>query len=373
MKFKNLLGFCAVGLGLAFSQEAAPASDAKFDVLHGSAYNTVGNEAAASTVDGLRPDEYFGKKFLYIEPADERGVVSLGWLFAALDISGDLGRLTLGYAREGFGVALHAALGQFHISNDDGEKHQTEAGDDLGFALSKVLGGYALTLNVDWNTYAAETGIDPEYGTSSTENFRDLSVDVGFTNSPGAGKITWTASVGFLRHENNAETAGTSYDEDGDSYIQIAPAFNIGALALENAHARVFAGLNSSVPVLLFDEYADNVDGDDGVNSSLMEVGLALSPNILGEVFLRDDILIFGEASYDWLAFGYGGGTDENGEDYSVLQSKMNKVNATLGFRYQLKDFFAAEFAFGDSFFTDTKSIFNGEGTFISFGAFLYF
>ncbi len=412
MKLKTLFGFWALGLGAAFADNAVSAASAEpakaekqaietpasqanasadadkkapeaagensptqpnFNVLHGSAYNTVSNEAAAANVDGLRPDQYYGKKFLYIEPAGERGVISLGSLFAALDISGDLGRMTLGYATNGFGIALHAALGQFHASNDNGEQHQTEAGDDLGLAVSKVLGKYAVSAKVDWNTYAKETGVDPEYGKSSTENFRDLNVNVGITNSPSAGKVSWTFSLGFLRHENNTESAGKSFDENGDSYVQITPAFNIGALGLENKHARVFVGLNSSVPIVLFDEYADNVDGESEVNASLSEYGLSLSPNILGEVFLRNDILIFGEASYDWLAFGFGSGTDENGEDYSVIQSKMNKVNATMGFRYQLKDFFAAEFAFGDSFFTDTKSIFNGEGTFVSFGAFLYF
>ena len=44
-----------------------------------------------------------------------------------------------------------------------------------------------------------------------------------------------------------------------------------------------------------------------------------------------------------------------------------------MGFRYQYKDWAACEFAFGDSFFTDTKSIFNGEGVFVSFGAFIFF
>ena len=66
-------------------------------------------------------------------------------------------------------------------------------------------------------------------------------------------------------------------------------------------------------------------------------------------------------------------GTDASDEDCTVLESISGKTTATLGLRYQYENLLAVDFALGDSFFTSTKSIFNGEDVFVSFGAFLYF
>jgi hypothetical protein len=62
-----------------------------------------------------------------------------------------------------------------------------------------------------------------------------------------------------------------------------------------------------------------------------------------------------------------------SGENYTIKQSVSDKVNASIGTRFQYDNLVACEFALGDSFFTDTKSIFNGEGIFIKFGGFIYF
>ena len=82
--------------------------------------------------------------------------------------------------------------------------------------------------------------------------------------------------------------------------------------------------------------------------------------------------MLFGEASYTWEAFRYVDNQTPYA-DVKVKRSVADKVEATMGLRYQYKDWAACEFAFGDSFFTDTKSIFNGEGVFVSFGGFIYF
>lgn len=345
-----------------------------FDVLHGSAYNTVGNEAAADNVDGLlaRPDNFAGRQFFYVEPAGERGVFSVGSLFGAMDISGNLGRGTIGYAIPGFGIAVHGSLGQFYLDGDEGTRYNTEAGDDLGLAMSKIVGKYVVILNVDWNTYKSEVGMEPAYGSSSDENYRDLSANLAVSNAPGAAGTNWSLGVGFMRHENTTEVAGKVIDEDADSYVKIAPYFNFGALGLKSERARLYAGVNASVPVYLYDEYERNTNGKK-VDQGLTEFGLQLVPNLLGEVALTESALVFGEAAFDWLAYAYGSGNDENGSEYTLMQSHMNKVTATAGFRYQYEDIAAIEFAFGDSFFTDTKSIFNGQGVFVSFGGFILF
>lgn len=355
-------------------EEPAPVKKNPFNVLHGRAYNTVGNEAAADNINGLlaRPDNFAGRQFFYIEPADKFGVFSVGSIFGALDISGDLGRGTIGYAKPGFGFSIHGSLGQFYFDGDEGKKHSTEEGDDIGLNLSKVLGNYVVTLNADWKTFKSEVGVDPAFGSSSDENYRDLTVTIGLSNAPSAKGTSWSAGITGMRHESNTEVAGKVIDEGADSYVKVEPYFNFGALGLKSEHARFYAGVNASFPVYIFDEYECNMKGKK-VDQGLTEFGLVLVPNILGEVALTENTLVFGEAAFDWLAYGYGSGNDENGSEYSLMQSHMNKVTADVGIRYQYQDFAAIELAFGDAVFTDTKSIFNGQGTFVSFGGFILF
>ena len=353
-----------------------PVSKGPFDVLHGNAYNSVGNEAAADNVDGLlgRPDKFYGQKFFYIEPAGERGVVSLGRFFAAMDVSGDVGRATAGYAAKGFGAEVRLGLGQYAIEGDNGKKSGSSAGDDWGFTVSKVLGGYVLALNTDWNTFADENNVEPEVGKSVEETYRDLSVTLSFSNAPSAVKHFWSAGVTFLRHDNEQTVGGDVKNEDVDSHIGVTPFFNYGTPALVSERARLLLGLNTSVPVAMYDdqELIDEEAGDT-VKTSLMNVGVMLSPNILGEVAVIPSLMLFGQASYNWRVFDYLSGTDATDDEYTAMESFANQVTATVGLRYQYQNLVACEFAFGDSFFTDTKSIFNGEGVFIKFGGFVYF
>jgi hypothetical protein len=353
-----------------------PVNKGPFDVLHGNAYNSVGNEAAADNVDALlgRPDKFFGQKFFYIEPAAERGVVSLGRFFAAMDVSGDVGRATAGYAAKGFGAEVRLGLGQYAIEGDNGKKSGSNAGDDWGFTVSKVLGNFVLALNTDWTTFAEENNVEPEVGKSVEENYRDLSVALSFSNAPSAVKHFWSAGVQFVRHDNEQTVGGDVKNEDVDSHIRIAPFFNYGTPALVSDRARLLLGLNTSVPVTMYDdqELIDEEAGDT-VKTSLMDFGVMLSPNILGEVAVIPSLMLFGQASYNWRVFDYRSGTDATDDEYTAMESVANQVTATVGLRYQYQNLIACEFAFGDSFFTDTKSIFNGEGVFIKFGGFVYF
>lgn len=361
--------------------EAAPAVEpakakeaSAFDVLHGSAYNSVGNEAASDNVDSFlgRPDKFAGQKFFYVEPSAERGVVSFGSLFAALDISGSLGRATLGYAVEGFGIALKAGLGHRHSDEPQGETFMTTAGDDLGLIASKVLGGYAVVLNVDWHTYADEVGVEPEVGPSSDQRYRDLNIDLGLSNAPSGDKVFWSVGVNFERHLEETEVAGEIAFDSAASSMNFAPYFNIGMLGLESENARVYAGLNTRFPITMYDDR--DVENEDGDKESLsaFKFEAFLSPNILGEYILNSNFMFFGEVAYDWLAFGYYKADEVNKDESSTMETSMDMVTADIGVRFQYRSL-ACEFALGDSFFTDTKSIFNGEGVFISFGAFLFF
>ncbi len=347
-----------------------------FTVLHGNAYNRVENEAAGDNVNTLLNKSLTKmafNKFFYIEPAGEKGVVSLGGFFAAMDISGELGRATAGYATPGFAVAARVGLGQIKTETKNVDIKETVEGDDWGLTLSKVLGGYSLTLAGDWTTYAKETNTEPKKGPKTEQRYRDLDASLILSNGPSAQKHFWSTGVAFNRHEDEMEVGGTLIGDSLTSNVSIVPVFSYGSPVLRASYANVYMGVNAAVPVTIYDK-ADMRDSTSGKleEASLFTVGLSLTPNILGEVLLTESLMLFGEAAYTWEAFRYiDSKTPYN--DVEVKESLADKVEASLGFRYQYKDWAACEFAFGDSFFTDTKSIFNGEGVFVSFGGFIYF
>lgn len=347
-----------------------------FTVLHGNAYNRVQNEAAGDNVDALlnkRLTKLAYQKFFYIEPTGEKGVVSLGGFFGAMDISGELGRATAGYATPGFAIEARLGLGQIKTETKGADIKETVEGDDWGLTLSKTLGGYVVTLSSDWITFAKETNVDPVRGPKTEQRYRDLDASLIVTDGPSARKHFWSAGVAFNRHEDELESGGTLIGDSLTSNFTVVPLFNYGTPVLRANYANVYMGLNASVPVTVYDK-ADMRDSTSGKykEASLWTVGVNLAPNILGEVLLTESLMLFGEASYTWEAFRYVDNQTPYA-DVKVKRSVADKVEATMGLRYQYKDWAACEFAFGDSFFTDTKSIFNGEGVFISFGGFIYF
>ena len=347
-----------------------------FTVLHGNAYNRVQNEAAGDNVDAFlnqRLTKLANQKFFYIEPTGEKGVVSLGGFFGAMDISGELGRATAGYATPGFAIEARLGLGQIKAETKDADIKETVEGDDWGLTLSKTLGGYVVTLSGDWITFAKETNVEPARGPKTEQRYRDLDASLIVTDGPSARKHFWSAGVAFNRHEDELESGGTLIGDSLTSNFTVVPLFNYGTPVLRANYANVYMGLNAAVPVTVYDK-ADMRDSTSGKykEASLWTVGVNLAPNILGEVILTESLMLFGEASYTWEAFRYVDNQTPYA-DVKVKRSVADKVEATMGLRYQYKDWAACEFAFGDSFFTDTKSIFNGEGVFVSFGGFIYF
>ena len=347
-----------------------------FTVLHGNAYNRIRNEAAGDNVDILldrRLTKMAFNKFFYLEPSGEKGAFSLGGFFGAMDISGDLSRATAGYATPGFAAELRLGLGLFKLENSGNETQKRYAGNDWGLTLSKTFGGYNVTLAGDWTTYAEETKVDPKRGAKVEQRYRDIDASLIVTDGPSAQKHFWSAGVAFTRLVDEMEVSGHLVEEEVGSNFTIVPLFNYGTPALRTSYANLYLGLNTSVPVTIYDE-RDIRDTTTGkmVEASETTVGVILKPNILGEVLLTNSLMLFGEASYDWEVFRYVDSKGVSG-DNTVMQSASDKVEASLGIRYQYKDWAACEFALGDTFFTDTKSLYEGEGVFISFGAFIYF
>ena len=346
-----------------------------FTILHGNAYNIVENEAAGDNVNILlknRLVKFAGQKFVYVEPSGEMGVFSLGNFFGGMDLSGNLGRATVGYATRGFAADLRLSLGQIQVDDGEGKKRGSNAGDDWGITLSKVLGGFVLTAAADWVTFADEMDVDPKHGSKQEQRYRDLNASLILSDGPGARKHFWSAGVAFVRHENEMEVGDRVVNENVDSRTTIVPLFNYGTPALRSERANLYLGVNTSFPITIFDAIESENQGK-VVKTSEYNLGMTLVPNIVSEVLLNKNVMFFGEANYEWNAIRYIWGKDLSGENYTIKQSVSDKVNASIGTRFQYDNLVACEFALGDSFFTDTKAIFNGEGVFIKFGGFIYF
>lgn len=357
-------------------ERMGPPPKTPFTVVHGNAYNMVENEAAADNVDLLlrnRLVKLAGQKFVYIEPAGEKGVVALGGFFGAMDLSGDLGRATLGYANRSFAADLRLSLGQIAISEEDENKKGSYAGDDLGASLSAVLGGYVITASADWITFADEMNVTPENGPKVEQRYRDLEGSLILSDGPVARKHFWSLGVAFVRHENENEVGDRVVNEDVDSRTTFVPVFNYGTPALRTDRANLYLGLNMSFPITIFDQTETRNSVGKVVKTSQYNLGATIVPNIVSEVLFNKYVMFFGEANYEWNAIRYIWGKTASGDNYTIQQSVADKVNASIGTRLQYDNLVACEFSLGDSFFTDTKSIFNGEGVFVKFGGFIYF
>ncbi|MBO7413863.1 MAG: hypothetical protein J6U20_09410 [Fibrobacter sp.] len=354
-----------------------PPPKTPFTVARGNAFNMVENEAAPDNVDLLlknRLVKFAGQKFVYVEPAGEKGVVSLGNFFGAMDLSGDLGRATVGYANFGFAAELRLSLGQIAVDDDEAKKRGSYAGDDWGLTLSKVIGGLVVTAGADWVTNADEMNVTPVNGPKVEQRFRDLVGSLMISDGPMATKHFWSLGVAFVRHENENEVANRVVNEDVDSRTTVVPVFNYGTPALRSERANLYLGMNTSFPITVFDQ-TESVDSQRNkvVKTSQYHLGATLVPNIVAEVLMNKNVMFFGEANYEWNVIRYIWGKDITGQNYTIQQSLTDKVNASIGTRFQYDNLVACEFSLGDSFFTDTKAIFNGEGVFVKFGGFIYF
>ena len=339
-------------------------------ILHGKSYNRNSNMAAANNTDLLLkyPNLFANRKFFYIEPTNKLGIVSLGSFFTAFDISkathddSQLGRLTLGYAVPGFGFYVRAGLGRDRVSNDAGVVSTTYGGDDWAAAIAKSFLGMNVAADVDWLTTKKQTHNDPDHGTETEDRFDSLTVNLSLTNAPTAKNFTWTLGARFVSFKNETEIDGdVEKANDPASFWDLSPYIRAGLSVLENENARILIG---GAAIVSYKNYDDPVDQ--------YAITAVLQPSMLGEVFVGEEknFLFYGEVGYDWVAFQY---LKNNDSDMSRMMDVMNSVNASIGFRYQYKDFLAVELGLGEKLFTGLGNYFQADGTFIDFSAMIRF
>ena len=412
MNLKTMFGIGLVGFGLAFAQDGsfdstpaaqsmseqelqkqeeqaassqdltAPVSFVKPEIpsdskrspfnaiLHGKSYNRNSNMAAANNTDLLLkyPNLFANRKFFYIEPTNKMGIVSIGSFFTAFDISKapyddtQLGRLTLGYAVPGFGFYIRAGLGRDRVSHSAGVTSTTYGGDDWAAAIAKSFLGMNVAADVDWLTTKKQTHSDPDLGQETKDRFDSLTINLSLTNAPTAKNFTWTLGARFVNFLNETEIDGDVKEtKDPASYWNLTPYVRCGVSVLENENARILMG---AAAIVSYKHYDDPLDQ--------FELTTVLQPSMLGEVFVGEEknFLFYGEVGYDWVAFQY---LKNNDSDVSRMMDKMDAVNASVGFRYQYKNFLAVELGLGEKLFTGLGNYFQADGTFIDFSAMVRF
>lgn len=359
---------------------------ANFDVLRGRAYNTVGNQAAASTIADhvAKPHEMFGSKLVYLEPTLEYATLAFGenkTYFLNFKNSNGLGTLTAGLATSSFGAEVYASIGKAWVLRDDSNRDYSEsrvsAGDEFGAVFSMPLGNIDLAVTASWLTLNSEISTENDIHDTHTHSelerdYWDLSLKGVVSNTPAKEKaFSWAAGLTVRRHnlteteiEDNKETDYATLD----SRFELDPFFNIGYQVLKTNNARVFLGLNSELPVAIYDNIQNDVNY---VRKNHLGLGIFTTPNILAELAVTENWFVFGGASYTWNVFS----TEylyEAATDITAFSTVANRVNVNAGARFQYKNY-AIEVAIADSFFNNPLAGFNGNNFLATFGGFINF
>jgi hypothetical protein len=215
--------------------------------------------------------------------------------------------------------------------------------------------------------------VDPKHGSKQEQRYRDLNASLILSDGPAARKHFWSAGVAFVRHENEMEVGDRVVNENVDSRTTIVPLFNYGTPALRSERANLYLGVNTSFPITIFDAIESENQGK-VVKTSEYNLGMTLVPNIVSEVLLNKNVMFFwrSELRMERNPLHLGQGfvwrkiTPSSRACRTRLTLPLVRVSSTT-------TWLPVNLSLGDSFFTDTKAIFNGEGVFIKFGGFIYF
>lgn len=359
------------------------------DILHGNAYNTVGNEAAASTIGGNVgfPHFMFGSKLAYFDPIEQQGVVAFGdsWTYFLSfnnNDDADLGILTAGIAFQKFGASLDYSLGKAwrwtdHADGTDETERSSAAGSVVGANFSLNLGSFDILLSGHYatpvgNHFLSQTNSEIEDDAWSAQGYLGVSYsgDVYY----------WTLGVEGIRNENKHKTSVSEIQvKNGKNYlvttkttlsdslanVAIVPMFTLGAAVLSSENANVYLGLNTLVPMSNYDEI-------EGVSDKHQEAQVVFEPNILGEVQLSKYFMAFGGAKYTWTAAEYN--SNELGDEKTKkISTVTNGTTVNLGARFDYGPA-ALELAFTKQFLANPFSGFADKGAIVtSLGAFIFF
>lgn len=363
--------------------EAAPAQAAAapatgFNVLHANAYNAVGNEAAAATINGdmSMPHKMAGRTLLYVQPSAREGVVSLasGGMTYLMQYTNNGGpaMLTAGITTGGLGVTVDLALNKTFTSHEvstqagtaESDASTTGAGDNIGVNFSMNLGALEFGAHAFWETFQDETDTENDQ-TEVDRDYWDIGISAVVSNAPSAKSLAWSAGLSLIRHASTEETStGNQSTEvtNPESRFTITPNFNLAFPVASVANAQLFLGTNTYLPIVMYDEIKD----DDSKNNR-SEFGLYTTPNMLAEITLNDNWMFFGGASFTWVIFDRLGEENKanlHTEDDSTIRLATSTAYANAGARFSFKNFVL------EASVSQTSSLDNFAG---NLGAFIHF
>lgn len=316
MNFKNSIIALSFLVAAVAAQEPAPDSDEKigFSQIRGDAYNSLaGNIAGFNNINKLllKPSLFAGKNLFYANLGENyKGVVSWGessmrWIlgYSQQKETPDIGMLSFGLGHPAFGVLLNVGLsrtstGGTEKNGDDKTSTNTvEKGDIIGLNFSMPLGGFLMRAsfsytndedNVTTNTYGAGQS-------ESIDKNNIVTIGLGFGNGPSADRFFWEAGLSakmYGAYEKSPATDNKEEPKDDIAGTKLDPFFNMAYVAMRNDVARITWGFNNSIRALLYKE----IKIDDNNTKKHSEFGLLISPNILGEILITDNLIAFGEA-----------------------------------------------------------------------------
>lgn len=359
------------------------------DILHGNAYNTVGNEAAASTIGGNVgfPHFMFGSKLAYFDPVEQQGVVAFGdsWTyFLSFDNNdeADMGLLTAGIAFQKFGASLDYSLGKAwrwtdHADGTDETEKSSTAGSVVGANFSLNVGSFDILLSGHYATPYGNHFLDQP----NSEIEDDAWAAQGYLGVSYSGDVYyWTLGIESVRNEYKHKTSVSELQvKDGKNYlvttkttlsdtlanVSIVPMFTLGAAVLSSENANVYLGLNTFLPMY-------NYDNIEGISDRHQDAQLVFEPNILGEIQLSKYFMAFGGAKYTWTAAEYSD-RELGGEKTKNISTIANGTTVNLGARFEYGPA-AVELAFTKQFLENPFSGFAEKDAIVtSLGAFIFF
>jgi hypothetical protein len=294
----------------------------------------------------------------------------------------DLAALVLGYANSAFGVALNYSVAKIWVKNEkisdipENSTRTTYPGDNLQVFFSLPIGGPTIYANAGWLTYGRSQAQTYD-GNDYKEDYSSLTANAGLIGA--AGSLNYDVSVfadrngGTITYDN-----GDKYRDTADTYLALGLDLRLGIAALQKQNARVIAGVNTGFAIIFYDEVAANVNrvdangiGRDKIKGDNIMAG-HISPNILGEVALFDNLLAFAGATHKFL-LQFGNGDRNEKTSYirvaSVDEDLLNAgTDAFAGVRFQKSDWALEAQVSANPF-----EALNGHNTFARFGGFVYF
>jgi len=278
----------------------------------------------------------------------------LGLDNSASERGDNLAALVLGYANSAFGLALKYSVNKRFTSNDKDNlsTRTTYPADNIELYFSFPLGLETFYANGGWLTERTSGSVDAD-GKSRKIDYSTITANTGLLGS------NYNIHLDFFRQ-------GGSYVDEKDrkaveegTFSAFALGIDLGSEVLQSKNARVLVGFNDTVAIVFYDKIGKLYKGDNIILAQL-------TPNILGEVALSENLFAFAGAMHN-LTFLFGDGDGESDTHHTIIESDPS-TQAFMGIRYQ-----KTNWAIESELSTNPFGALAGENILINLGGFVYF